>query len=101
MRLLIGLVCATAAALLITLSLSFAQSGDSDDDSQGCPDQQMRDPNTGNCVAGTVQPPNYTPGPGETCGQWCMCESGERPGADSCAPCQTSSSLICYPFTTR
>jgi hypothetical protein len=96
-RLLVVLACAAALTAAPLRSVSFAQDDDTDE-GQGCPNEQMRDPNTGNCVQGTVRPPDYVPRAGETCGQWCLCEQGMRPGENSCAPCQTSSALICYPF---
>src|ERR1700686_1202849 len=102
MRPLVGMVCAIALAIFLGLSAGTAQTIDPNNQNCQDPQTQMVNPSTGLCETGVVyQPGQPLPPPPWTCGQWCLCSEGRSPGANSCSPCQTSSSLICFPFEPR
>lgn len=101
MRRVVGLVCAVSL-MLLAVAAGHAQTNVCP---ANCPQAQQQQSCSANqvcnshcqCVTMQPEPLNYSPGPGEICGRWCECRQGQAPsGNGDCAPCQTSSGLLCY-----
>jgi len=72
---------------------------DDDDEKEKCKPWQVKDKDTDKCVdkpGATHHHGHYDPGPHEQCWVECLCEEGEYPGDDSCAPCSYQG-MVCVP----